>query len=894
MKLSTKLLVTFLAIGIIPFAAIGIYSLVSSSRSLSDQAYRQLESMREIKREQIKRFFSERRGDIGVLVDTVSAMTWEAFQKLSVVQQLKKAELESLFARIEDDISTLVSSEEVMLLYRALNLYADEKGIRPDDPFDVKSPRYQAIYKRHAPFFHEFIKRHGYYDVFLISADGGQVMFTDARESDLGANLKIGPLKDEGLGRLWRRVVKTKGVLIQDFSAYSPSNDQQAAFIGAPLLDKGGALIAVVALQLATEPISRIVDRRQGLGKGGESYLMAKVDGRYLFRSNVKTMGNGKFVIGYDASEQVPEYVKAALQGREGTGIFPGVGQRPDFVAYAPLELPGLHWALVSKVSMEEILATRLPGEKKDFYAKYIDKYGYYDLFLIAPNGYCFYTVAHEPDYGTNLVSGKYASSNLGALVRRVLDSGKFGLADFAPYAPSKGEPAAFIAQPVVQQGKVSLVVALQLSLKAINAIMRERAGMGRTGESYLVGPDKLMRSDSYLDPKHHSVKASFADPNRGKVDTEAVRLALAGKSGQKIITGYNGKPVLAAFCPVDVFGIGWALIAEIDEDEAFAAVKRLEWVMMIMALVGIALIVVVALFIGRSISRPITRVVEGLTAGSDQVAAAAAQVSSASQSLAQGASQQAASLEETGSSMEEMASMTKSNADNSAQADTVMRQAKVVVEEAGQAMAETAEAMTQIAQAGGEISKIVKSIDEIAFQTNLLALNAAVEAARAGEAGAGFAVVADEVRNLALRAAEAAKNTQELVEDTVGRINQGSELVDRTMDAFQRQSQMAAQVASLISEISAASNEQAQGINEINRAIGEMDRVTQQVAANAEESAAASEELSAQAATMQGMVAELVSLVEGVARQASGSEQAGTRRALLPGPASEEGAKSQ
>ncbi len=888
MKLGTKLLVTFLAIGVIPFASIGIYSLLSSSRALSDQAYRQLESVREIKKEQIEKFFSERRGDMGVLVDTVSAMTWEAFQKLSVVQQLKKAELEKLFARIQDDISTLASSEELRLLYRALNMYADEKGIRPDDPFDVKSERYQAIYKRHFPFFHEFIKTHGYYDVFLISAEGGQVMFTDARESDLGANLKTGALKDQGLGHLWRRVVKSKGLVIEDFSAYSPSNNQQAAFIGAPLLDQAGTLIAVVALQLATEPISEIVDRRQGLGKTGESYLMAKVDGRYLFRSNMKTMGGGKFVIGYDVTDIAPAYVKAALEGKAGEGIFLDSAQRPNFVAYAPLKLPGLNWALVSKVTMEEILATRLPGEKKDFYAKYIEKYGYYDLFLVAPNGYCFYTVAHEPDYRTNLVSGKYASSNLGALVRRVLESRRFGLADFAPYAPSKGEPAAFIAQPVIQKGKVALVVALQLSLDAINAIMKQRAGLGKTGETYLVGPDKLMRSDSYLDPKYHSVKASFADPERGKVDTEAVRLALAGKTGNKVIIDYNGNPVLSAFSPVKLFGVRWALLAEIDEAEAFAAVYRLEWVMMVMALVGIALIVVVALLIGRSISRPITRVVEGLTAGSDQVAAAAGQVSSASQSLAQGASQQAASLEETSASMEEMASMTKANADNSAQADEVMRQAKDVVEEAGQSMEETAEAMTQIAQAGEEISKIVKSIDEIAFQTNLLALNAAVEAARAGEAGAGFAVVADEVRSLAMRAAEAAKNTQDLVEDTVRRINQGSDLVDKTMDAFKRQSEMAAQVASLISEISAASNEQAQGIEQINRAIGEMDRVTQQVAANAEESAAASEELSAQAETMQGMVAELVSLVEGAGKKVS-PETKDARRVLLPGPEPEE-----
>ena len=886
MKLGTKLMLTLLAIGVIPFAAIGIYSLLSSSQALTEQTYNQLDSIREIKKDQVERFFSERRGDMGVLVDTVSAMTWEAFQKLSVVQQLKKAELEKLFARMEDDIFTLVSSEEVMRLYQALSMYADEKGIRPDDRFEVKDASYQAIYKMHFPFFDEFIKTHGYYDVFLISAEGGQVMFTNAREGDLGTNLKNGPLKDEGLGRLWRRVVKDKKVVIEDFSPYSPSKNQQAAFIGAPVLSNAGKLIAVVALQLAVEPISEIVDRRQGLGKTGESYLMAKVKGRYLFRSTMKTMGGGKFVIGYDVTDMAPEYVKAALSGQEGEGIFLDSAQRPNFVAYAPLKLPGLNWALISKVTMEEILATRLPGEKKDFYAKYIDKYGYHDLFLIAPNGYCFYSVAHEADYRTNLVSGKYASSNLGGLVRRVLETRKFGLADFAPYAPSKGEPAAFIAQPVIQKGKVALVVALQLSLEAINSIMTERAGMGKTGETYLVGPDKLMRSDSYLDPKHHSVKASFADPARGKVDTEAVRLALAGRSGQKIITTYNGNPVLSAFCPVKIDGVKWALVAEIDEDEAFAAVNRLEWVMMIMAVVGIVIIVLVALFIGRSISRPITRVVEGLSTGSDQVAAAAGQVSSTSQSLAQGANQQAASLEETSASIEEMSSMTRQNAESAQQAKDSRQKAADALEEASRLMQSTAQAMAEIKSAGEETSRIIRTIDEIAFQTNLLALNAAVEAARAGEAGAGFAVVADEVRNLALRAAEAAKNTAQLIEGSVSNINQGSDLVQKTQEAFDTVIEHNRKVGEMVEEIAAASSEQAQGIDEINRAVSEMDKVTQQVAAGAEESAAAAEELSAQAETMQAMVAELVSLVEGVGNQAgTGGEGKAARQELLPGP---------
>ena len=263
-----------------------------------------------------------------------------------------------------------------------------------------------------------------------------------------------------------------------------------------------------------------------------------------------------------------------------------------------------------------------------------------------------------------------------------------------------------------------------------------------------------------------------------------------------------------------------------------------------------------------RSITKTIHRIIEGLNEGADQVASASMQLSSASQQLAEGTSEQAASIEETSSSLEEMSSMTKQNAEHASQADNLMQETNQVVNDANDTMNQLTGSMREISKASEETSKIIKTIDEIAFQTNLLALNAAVEAARAGEAGAGFAVVADEVRNLAMRAADAAKNTAGLIEGTVKKVNDGSELVTRTNEAFTQVAESSAKVGDLVGEIAAASNEQAQGIEQVNTAVVEMDKVTQQNAANAEESASASEEMSAQAEQMKAMVGELVALV--------------------------------
>jgi methyl-accepting chemotaxis protein len=261
-----------------------------------------------------------------------------------------------------------------------------------------------------------------------------------------------------------------------------------------------------------------------------------------------------------------------------------------------------------------------------------------------------------------------------------------------------------------------------------------------------------------------------------------------------------------------------------------------------------------------------------------DQVGSASGQVASSSQSLAEGSAEQASSLEETSASLEQMASMVKQNADNANQADNLMREANETVGRARESMGDVTNSMDEISKASEETQKIIKTIDEIAFQTNLLALNAAVEAARAGEAGAGFAVVADEVRNLAMRAADAAKNTADLIEGTVKKVGAGSELVAKTNDAFSEVAEAAAKVGELVNEIAAASNEQAQGIEQVNKAMGEMDKVTQQNAANAEESASASEEMSAQAQGLQSMLATFT-----LNGQGNGREQLTTAVAKQP-----------
>ncbi len=285
-----------------------------------------------------------------------------------------------------------------------------------------------------------------------------------------------------------------------------------------------------------------------------------------------------------------------------------------------------------------------------------------------------------------------------------------------------------------------------------------------------------------------------------------------------------------------------------------------------------ILVIIPIVFLFSNSLTRPIVAIIHSLTESAEKVSGASDQVSSSSQHLAQGSSEQTASFEETSASLEQISSMTKQNAAHAQEANHLSAEGSDSLKTANQSMKALIKSMDDISEASDSVSKIIKTIDEIAFQTNLLALNAAVEAARAGETGAGFAVVADEVRNLALRSAQASRNTQDLVTEIIRKIEAGSSLVTETDDRYREVAICVGKIAELNRKISSASDEQATGIAQVSVAVNEMDGVTQQNAANAEESASASAELNAQAKQMNNVVTNLVSLVG-----ANGSGRTGT-----------------
>jgi methyl-accepting chemotaxis protein len=484
---------------------------------------------------------------------------------------------------------------------------------------------------------------------------------------------------------------------------------------------------------------------------------------------------------------------------------------------------------------------------------KFLNEYALYDIFMVDLKGNLIYTDFKEKDFATNLKSGVYSNTGIANAYKKALGLSKSQIAfeDFAPYEPSYNGFASFIATPMFDGDEKIGVLIFQMPVDKINEIMQfggkyKEAGLGESGECYLVGQDYKMRSNSRFqkDIDDKVVQSLGSTIGAWKIDTKSSQLALQNKSGQHVIADYRNINVLSVYNTINLFGqTKWALLAEIDEDEVVGPIYDIIILIVSTVIVLFFVIAFVLYFVlKRVIDKNIVYAVNGISESTSQINSASGQLSAGAVSLADMSANQSASVEQISATIEQTSANVNMNFDSMIELEQYGLDMENSANSGHEKMIQLHESMNEISNSSEQINTLVNTIDEIVFQTNLLALNAAVEAARAGEHGLGFAVVSEEVRNLATRSATESQKIHEVIEKAVEQSNRGIEISKQTGQSFEDIVDKIKSTMKLISQTTISSKEQKEAIEQLRRAIVGIEQGTQSLSASSEEIAASSE----------------------------------------------------
>lgn len=603
-SISYKLIGLFLVVGLVPLLFISGYVITTGSNALMQRSFEHLTSTREMKKSRIEEYFSDHFRTLDVLTDNVAIMQEEGMKRLKASMGTKKNQVENYLQNNMKQAEALRFNPfivEAMMTYEAAcdaDIVANTK--QQEGWQDLLAAKY-------APYMAKLVTTNKWRDLLLVDP-AGNIVFS-FRNMNCGAQGKSAVTAkllhpDHKLMFNAQNASSSDNVKLFDFAPSKLYHDAQTAIIKVRLRNSTGTHVGYLVVALGTAPLNAIMHERAGLGDTGESYLIGRSNGITSYR-NDRIVKRSRF-----GQTRFSPAILKALDGKAGGEIQVGSTGVIELVEYAPLITPGLDWVILTTIDAQEAIVPR-NSHGSDIFVNNADKNGYSDLYLVTTDGTIIYSAYKEMDFETNLLNGPYAKTNFSSLIRQTLISKRPGIIDFAPYAPSNNTYVAFMAQPIIFRGEMQLIVAVQLWIHDIDAIMLDRSGLGETGETYLVGRFngvESLRSTS-------SLKSSpFETVTNNLHATEALD-GLTHTMGDQ---HNNSARELVSHTPLDIPSLNWAIITAISKSEIWNSTQELVNTILII----VALLIVITIGLAVITSRPIVKPLIKLKQAASKIAA--------------------------------------------------------------------------------------------------------------------------------------------------------------------------------------------------------------------------------------------------------------------------------
>jgi len=575
-----KLLFWLLIISLLPIPVIGFVVYERSAESLQTLSSANLETTLDFQKKALEDYFEERSKSLDTLMREVDQMQHASFSKMEAIKKIKKQQIENLFNQQLQDVQLFSQSPQQKQLF---NYY--------------KAGNLKVGLDKLNNFFNSFttIKN---FDSLVITDNNSKVIFSN------DATVKVGILLNE-LAEGPEKEAYSKGTVNLSFTDYSPSpirDDEYAAFFSSPI-KINEETVGVAIIKLKDNLLDEIMAEYSGLGETGDNYLVNK-DGLFISNSrliDVPTKLEPAFIVETEATT-------AAIQGISDGMLLISFTGHYVLSSYIPISIMDTTWALIVEQKLVETLAPKIHEvdeegvEGLDHLATVSAEYGYPDLYVIGVNGSIIYSTQRKVDYGTNIINGPYKDSLLSSTVEEVIETNDLVVSDYGRYEPNDLKPTMFMAQPLLDDEEVIMILVLQLPIDQISSVMEKHRGSGKVSDSYLIGQDQQWRSES-LRTEKYNVTSTLLNP-KTKIDTEPVTKALAGNTDTQITVNGLGENVLTSWAPFTFNKINWAIISEVSQAEVNKPAAGLLKFIAFIAGLALVVLIVINLLVSNGIIR--------------------------------------------------------------------------------------------------------------------------------------------------------------------------------------------------------------------------------------------------------------------------------------------------